>query len=126
MPHKCEIMFKEEISKVEELIVQLRKYIDSEINLARLKVAAKTSRLFSNFLAVLFFISVFLFFLLFFSFAIAWLIGEWTGKIWIGFLVVSAFYLALGFIGWFSREKLLRIPLMNFLIRHFLPDEDEE
>ena len=33
-----------------------------------------------------------------------------------GYAIVAAFYLFAGLITWFSREKLLRIPIMNSII----------
>lgn len=119
-------MLKQEFNKAEELIIELKAYVNTEIELAKLKTAEKLSKLFSNFIAAIFLGAVFSLFLLFISFSVSYLLGEALGKMWLGFLIVSLFYLALGFVGWYAREKLLRVPIMNMIIRQLFHKTDPE
>ena len=119
-------MLKQEFNKAEELVIELKAYINTEIELAKLKAAEKLSKLFSNFIAAIFLGAVFSLFLLFISFSISYLLGEALGKIWLGFLIVSLFYLVIGLAGWFAREKLLRVPIMNMIIRQLFHKTDPE
>jgi hypothetical protein len=89
-------MPEQEFNKAEELIDQLRGYVHTEIELGKLIVAEKVSKISSNLIASIFIGVVFLFFLLFISFAIAYMIGNWLEKIWMGFTIVALFYLVTG------------------------------
>ena len=115
-------MPQQEFSKAEALIEQLKIYVTAEIELGKLTATEKISKLSSNVIAAIFVGAVFLLFLLFASFSVAYLIGEAIHKLWLGFLIVAIFYLLVALITWFAREKLLRIPIMNAILRQLFPD----
>ena len=119
MPHQ-------EFSKAEELIEQLKIYVNTEIELGKLTATEKISKVSSNVMAAIFVGSVFLLFLLFVSFSVAYLIGEALHKLWLGFLIVAIFYLLVALVTWFARETLLRIPIMNAILRQLFPDKQED
>ena len=52
-------------------------------------------------------------------------IGQWLENYWLGFLVIAAVILLAGFILWLSKDRLLRIPIMNALIK-IMFDKDEK
>jgi len=112
-------MLQQKFNKAEELASQLKAYVNTEIELAKLMAAEKLSKVFSNLVAEIFASFVFLLCLLFASFTVAYLVGECAGAIWIGFLAVTLFYLLLGIIAWFTREKLIRVSIMNAILRQF-------
>jgi Putative Actinobacterial Holin-X, holin superfamily III len=116
-------MLEQEFNKAEELALQLKAYINTEIELAKLIAAEKLSKVFSNLIAVIFVSFVFLLCVLFASFTVAYLVGEWTGEMWMGFLAVALFYLLLGIIAWFTREKFIRVPIMNAILRQLFDNE---
>jgi hypothetical protein len=118
-------MPEQEFNKAEELIDQLRGYVHTEIELGKLIVAEKVSKISSNIIASIFVGVIFLFFLLFISFAFAYMIGNWLEKIWMGFSIVALFYLVTGIAVWFGREKLLRIPILNAILRQLFPEKQE-
>jgi hypothetical protein len=43
-----------------------------------------------------------------------------------GFMIISGLILLLGLWGWISRDRWLRIPIMNLLIRALFKDEPHE
>lgn len=119
-------MLKQEFNKAEELAMQLKAYVNTEIELVKLTLAEKLSKLLSNFIALIFLGVVFFLFILFTSLSLAYLIGEWTGKIWIGFLMVAVIYFLMGIITWLTREKLLQVPIMNAIIRQLFSKDQQE
>ena len=112
-------------SKVEELADNAKEYINTRIESIKLNAAEKSSVIIANGVAKVVTAIFFLFFLGLASIALSFLVGEWIGRLWAGFLVVAGFYLLIGVIIWFARERLIRVPVMNALIHQlFLHDEE--
>lgn len=112
------------LAKIEELINQLKAYADTRIALAKLEAARKTSQVLSSAIAFILVALVFFLFMLMISIAGAWALGDWFGSMPLGFLVVAVIYLIICLIIWASREKFLRVPIMNSMIRQLFPDDD--
>ena len=120
---------KEEFRKIEETVDHLKRYVNTKISQVKLGAAEKTSDILSVLIARALVAIVFFFFVLLASEALAYGLGEYLGKNWLGFLIVAAFYLLAGVIIWKTRERTLRIPIMNSLIRRLFTkeiNEDEE
>ena len=114
-------------ARVEELADTIKEYVNTRIESAKLTVAEKSSAVISNVLAGIVVALVFLFFILFASIALSVGLGEWIGKTWAGFLIVGGLYLLIGMIVWFARGKMIRLPIMNAIIRQlFRNDEQSE
>ena len=113
-------------AKIEELADNVKEYVNTRVESAKLTVAEKTSSVIANLVAGLVVAVVFLFFIIFSSIALSFGLGEWMGKTWAGFLVVAGLYLLIGIVVWTARERIIRLPLMNALIRQLFPSEDEE
>lgn len=120
-------MLKEEFKKAEEMAGHFKAYVNNKIAQVKLSIAEKVSKIVALLIAGMFVLFVFLLFIVFGSVAVALAIGAWLGKMWLGFLIVAFIYLLLGFITWMAKEKLLRIPIMNAIIRQlFSNDENDE
>jgi len=114
-------------AKIEELADHVKDYANTKIASVKLEAAAKSSKLLSNFFAGFIVACVFLFFLVFASIAAAYALSAWIGKMYAGFLIVAGVYFLAGIIIWNVREKFLRIPIMNGMIRQlFKKDEENE
>lgn len=113
-------------AKMEELTDSVKEYVNTRIASVKLSVAEKSSALVANLVAGMLVAAVFLFFLIFAGIALALVLGEWTGKMWAGFLIVAGIYLLIGIIVWIAREKIIRLPVMNALIKQFFSTDDEE
>lgn len=111
-------------SKIEELAGSVKAYVNGRVELMKLQVADKSSSVISNLVAGMAVAVVFIFFLVFASTALALVLGEWMGKTWAGFLLVAGFYLVLGIIIWTMREKLIRLPVMNAIIKQLFSKDD--
>ena len=111
---------------IEQLASDLRAYADVRVNLIKLKLAEKMSRLVGTVVAA---IAVGIALVLFFSFAsigVAILIGKWLGSPWLGFLILGAVYLLAGLIIWRGRRTLIQIPVMNAMIQQLFEEETHE
>ena len=109
-------MLQEEFKKVEELALQIKAYIQTEIELIKLLFAEKLSKILSNFLAIMVLIWLLLIGILFASLSLAFFIGERLGKMSTGFIIVSMIYLLLAVVIWYLRERIIRIPILNGIL----------
>ncbi len=112
--------------KIEELADNIKQYVNTRIDAAKLTAAEKTSAVIANLIAGLIVATVFMFFIVFASIALAIFLGVWIGKAWAGFLIVAGLYLLIGVFVWTAKEKLIRMPIMNALIKQLFGEEDEE
>lgn len=113
-------------ARVEELAGHIREYVNVRIDAVKLSTAEKTSKAIAGALAFVVVVQFLILFLIFASFALAYAFAALTGKLYWGFLIVAGIYLLLGVIIWTAKEKLLRIPLMNFMLRQMHADNKEE
>lgn len=114
-------------ARVEELADTIKEYVNTRIESVKLSAAEKTSAVMANVLAGIIVAVVFVFFIIFASIALSIGLGEWIGNTWAGFLIVAGLYLLIGIVVWVARGKLIRLPLMNALIRQLSGnDEDNE
>lgn len=113
-------------AKMEELTDSVKEYVNTRVESVKLSVAEKSSALVANLVAGMLVAAVFLFFLIFAGIALALVLGEWTGKMWAGFLIVAGIYLLFGIIVWIAREKIIRLPVMNAMIKQLFSNDDEE
>lgn len=119
-------MFENEKSKVEDLTDQVKDYLNDRIDLATLKVSDKVSDILSTLIAGLMLGLIFFFFLLLASFAIANWINEYFENDYLGYLIVSLFYLVIGFVVYLAKEKWIKIPIANLIIKKSLQGYDEK
>jgi len=113
------------MEKAEELAAHIKDYINTRISLLKLKFAEGLSKAISNITAIII-VSVFiLLFIIFAGIAAALLIGEVTGSLYTGFLFVAGFFLLVGLICWWLREKLIRRHILNAIISKIHLDDDE-
>lgn len=119
-------MLQEEFKKAEDLAMHLKAYVQIEIELFKLTIAEKLSKIIANFLAAMVVMGVLLLFILFVSLALAFLIGEWLEKMSAGFFIVSILYLLIGVISWYAREKLIRIPILNAILSQLFTNDPIE
>jgi hypothetical protein len=118
-------MLQEEFRKAEELAIHIKEYIQTEIELIKLNFAEKLSKILSNFLAIIILIWVLLLSILFASISLAFFIGEKIGKMSIGFFIVSLIYLLIAMVSWYLRERFIRIPILNGILRQLFDHENK-
>jgi hypothetical protein len=114
------------LEKLEGLTDHVKEYINTRVEITKLHLAEKTSLVISNLIAVTIIVVLFLFVIVFGSIAGAWALSEWIGKSYSGFLIVAGFYLLLGIIVWMAKDKLIRFPVMNVIIKQLQKNDDDD
>lgn len=113
-------------AKVDELVVHVKAYMNNRIDMVKLNAAEKGSKMMANTITLVISLLVFGLCIVFASIALAFVFAKLTGELYWGFLIVAGIYLILGFILWILRDKLLRVPILNSLIKQIFKGEDEE
>lgn len=111
---------------MEELAKNTRSYFKTRVEVVKLTAAAKVSSATSKIIAALIVGVVFVFVLLFGGMAAGFGLGAWFGKTYLGFLAVTGFYLLAGLVVMIARERLIRIPIMNSIIKQLFKENDHE
>lgn len=101
-------------------------YIETKIDLIKLKAIDKTGSAVSGAIVGIAAAILGLFILQFLSFSAAWAISESTGYRYLGFLCVACFYILVAALLFATKEKLITIPIINSLLQKFYHHTEEE
>ncbi|MBN9385595.1 MAG: phage holin family protein [Chitinophagaceae bacterium] len=115
----------EDLKKVEDLFDHTREYINIRVEEAKLAVAERVSTVMAMVIAATVVNIIFLLCLIFASAAGAIAIGTWLKSYWLGFLLVAVFYFLAGLLVWVAKERLIRVPIMNAIIRQLFKNNNE-
>lgn len=107
-------------SPVESLFDSVKSYVETRIDLLKLKAIDKSSSFLSLLISMLVVILVSFISLMLISVGIAVLLGELLGKSYYGFFIVGGLYLITGLVLYSSREKLLKKPIANSMIHKIM------
>lgn len=107
-------------SPVESLIDRVKSYVETRIDLLRLKAIDKSSSFLSLLISMIVVILVSFISLIMLSVGIALLLGDWLGKSYYGFFIVAGFYLIAGLVLYSLREKWLKSPIANSMIKNLM------
>lgn len=113
-------------AKTEELVDDVKEYVDVKVETAKLAIAEKTSLVVANAAAGVAVLVAFIFFTILLVTGLSLLIGQWIGKPWAGFLIMSAVCLIKAIVIWSLRKRIIQIPVMNALIKQLFSNTDEE
>jgi len=116
----------EDLKKIENLFDHARDYINIRVDEAKLSIAEKASGIAALVIATTVVNVIFLLALIFAGAAGAVALGQWLDNYWLGFLLVAGLYLLAGLFVWAARDRLIRIPVMNAIIRQLFKNEDDE
>ncbi|MEM9894945.1 MAG: hypothetical protein AAF789_01130 [Bacteroidota bacterium] len=102
---------------VNKLIETISEYFEVKSEQVKLRILKKLAKLLAVLLSLIFLIAISLFLLLFVSFALTQILNEWLDSNYLGYLLISGFYLAL-IIGVVIavRTKALQKVLEKFII----------
>jgi phosphoglycerol transferase MdoB-like AlkP superfamily enzyme len=114
----------EEFKKFESLVERLREYVNTRVAQVKLSVAEKISKVAALMIALLMAALVFFLFLVLASVAGAIAIGQQLNNMWLGFLIMAGIILVFGILLWALKDKLIRIPIMNALVKALFEKED--
>src|SRR6187401_3083698 len=110
----------------ETFVDQVKEYVNNRLTQLKLSFAEKTSKMMAVMFAILLSASVFFLFLLLICIAGAIVIGQWLESFWLGFVIEGIVVLIVGFILWVFRDRLIRRPIMNALIKVMFEKEEDE
>ena len=105
---------------VESLIDRVKSYVETRIDLLRLKAIDKSSSFLSLLISMIVVILVGFISIMMLSVGIALLLGDWLGKSYYGFFIVAVIYFITGLVLYSSREKWLKAPIANYMIKKLM------
>ena len=106
--------------EIQHLLEKVEEYIKTRKDLLKLKLVRQASVVISSIIAKTITIFFLLFFFTILNIGLAILVGEWLGKIYLGFFMVAGFYLVLGIIINSVGNKWIKRPIANNLIKKFI------
>jgi hypothetical protein len=112
-------MEDENQSSVEELIHSLKEYFNIQKKIIKLEAAEKASELFSEAISTILILGFFFAVFFFASFALAYALSSYFESMFAGFASVSGIYLLIAVILLAGKNRILKTPLMNMLIKNF-------
>lgn len=116
----------DEFNRIESLLGQAKEYVNTRIAQFKLSVAEKVAKIMATVIAGFAAALVFFLFLVFAGIAAAIALGQWTGYMWLGFLIMAVVYLLLAIIVWTAKDRLLALPIMNAIIGSLFVEEEVE
>ncbi len=116
----------EEFVKVETLIDHTKDYLNVRVDEVKLTLAEKAAGVIAVVITGSAISLVFVFCLFFCSVSAAIALGSWLHKPWLGFLLIGSAYFVLGLIAWAAKDKLIRFPVMDVIIRQLFNNEDPD
>ncbi len=105
---------------VELLVEKVKDYAETRIDLLRLKAIDNSSSFLSLLIAMIVVILVGLISFMILSVGLALLLGDLLGKAYYGFFIVAGIYLITGLVLYSTREKLLKSPMANSMIKKLM------
>ncbi len=102
---------------LESLLDRTKDYVETRLNLVKLKVVKKTSGIVSNVMSKVVLGLIGTFFILMLNIGIGLWLGEVLHKNYLGFFVLAAFYFIVGLIIFLGRNVWIRTPIANSIIK---------
>jgi hypothetical protein len=107
-------------TNVEELFYKLKEYGDTRLDLLKLKSVNKISGILSTLMVLVILVILLFMVLVCITIGIALLLGAWLGKAYYGFFIIGAVYIIIGLVLYIRRDKYLKTPVSNKLIKELL------
>lgn len=111
---------------IELLYDKVKEYTETSIELYKLNAIEVTADVVSSLASRIALALVFSLFTLFVNIAISLWIGNLLGAYYLGFLIVSGFYLIISILIYFFCEKLIETPITNLVIAKLLKPRRHE
>ncbi len=107
-------------STIEMLFERAEDYTKTTIDLVKLTAVDKTADVLSSLISRLTVSIVFVLFAFLANIGLSLWVGELVGKVYYGFFIVSSIYLVLAIMLYIVKDKLLKMPISNFIIAKML------
>lgn len=112
-------------SHIRKITRSIKQYLELKTELYGLIVVERLARIYSHFIAALIFTFFIFFFTLFISLGFVRWFEAATGRIFLGYLIVAAFYLLMALIVHLFRRRIFFDPMVKTLSKTFFEKEDE-
>lgn len=109
-----------ESTSVEDLFYKTRDYVNTRIDLLKLKSIKRASAIYSSTLTFLFLGGILFLVILFLSVGFALYLGHLLGETYYGFFIVAGIYIIAGLVFYALRKSLLNLPFRNWLIKNLI------
>ena len=107
-------------STIEMLFERAEDYTKTTIDLVKLTAVDKTADVLSSLISRLTVSIIFVLFAFLVNIGLSFWVGELVGKIYYGFFIVSSIYLVLAIVLYIVKDKVLKMPISNFIIAKML------
>lgn len=107
-------------SSVESLIDRVKSYVETRIELLKLKAIDKSSSFVSTLVSMVFVVVMMTLMVILLSVGVSLWLGECFGKSYYGFFAVAGFYLITGLLIFLFQDKWLKPPIANKMIKKLL------
>jgi hypothetical protein len=104
-------------NSIESLFESTSQYVDTRLELAKLKAVKKSSETVAIVGTKIIVAAVFFLFFFMLNIGLALWLGEVSGKIYYGFLIVSFLYFVIGLIIYFNSDKWIKTSIANAIIK---------
>ncbi len=105
---------------IKSLIEKSQDYLETKIEITKLKTVEKSSDILSSIVVLILLVFLALLCFLFISIALALLLGSLIGSPHTGFFIMAGFYGIVFLIIYVLRDKWIKIPVANLLIKKML------
>lgn len=102
---------------IDVLFEKTKDYVETRADLFKLKAIKKTAEVGSSLVSNIIVAVVFSCFFIFLNIALGLWLGDLTGKVYLGFFILAAFYLIVGLLIYFNREKIINSPIADSIIK---------
>ncbi|MBA2498964.1 MAG: phage holin family protein [Chitinophagaceae bacterium] len=105
---------------LEDLFHKATDYVETRVELARLKAVEKSADAASTMYAGMVVLLIAFLFIILLNIGLAILIGEYIGEIYLGFFILAGLYALTGLVFYFNRNTWLKTPVNNRIIKKIL------
>ena len=114
------------IDRLESLLLEVKKYVELQTDLAKLEFIEKLSIIFSKAILVVVVAVLGLLVLLNLSFMLVYVLNDYLHDIILSYGIIGAFFLLVCIILYRRRDQLITQPVVNFLGKLFLDKNDKK
>jgi hypothetical protein len=118
--HQKQLAMSEPQQDIDMLLTEAGDYLESKASLFKLRTVETTTDLVSTLVSGLGLFCILGLVIVTFSIGAALLIGDWLGKNFYGFFIIGGVYVIAGLICYVFRDRWLKEPVSNILIRKML------
>lgn len=111
---------------VDMLYEKAKKYTETSAELLALKTVDKTADVLSSLTSIVLIVIVVAMFTLFINVGLSLFIGNLLNEYYLGFFIVSGFYLVLGLVLYMFKDRLIKIPVTNLIIIKLLKSKKSD